>query len=174
MNSFLHLTTERCSVRKYSSREVEAEKLQTVIEAARLAPSACNRQPWKLLLITPDTLPEIRQKVHQCYDRDWFKTAPYYIICCTEHEESWHRPFDNKDHADIDIAILAEHICLAAAEQGLGTCWVCNFDAALCHQLFSLMDNEEACVLIPLGYPADDFVPNEKVRKAMTDIVVQL
>lgn len=174
MQSFQQLAAGRCSVRKYDRREVEPEKLQYVLESARLAPSAVNFQPWKLLLITPDTLPEIIRNVHKCYDRDWFKTAPYYLICVIEHDQSWHRGNDNKDHGDIDIAILTEHICLAAAEQGIGTCWVCNFDAALCHELFALADNEEAAVLIPFGYPAADFQPAEKKRKALQEIVVQL
>ena len=174
MQSFQQLAAGRCSVRKYDRREVEPEKLQYVLESARLAPSAVNFQPWKLLLITPDTLSEIIRNVHKCYDRDWFKTAPYYLICVIEHDQSWHRGNDNKDHGDIDIAILTEHICLAAAEQGIGTCWVCNFDAALCHKLFALADNEEAAVLIPFGYPAADFQPAEKKRKALQEIVVQL
>lgn len=172
--SFLPLATQRSSVRSFSRQEVEPEKLHYILESARLAPSACNRQPWKLLLITPDTLPEVVHNLHKCYNRDWFRTAPYYVICVIEHDQSWHRPADNKDHGDIDISILAEHICLAAASQGIGTCWVCNFDAALCHELFSLGEEEEAAVLIPLGYPAADFQPAAKVRKTLTDIVVQL
>lgn len=174
MSSFLQLASERCSVRQYSRRDIEPEKLQSVLEAARMAPSACNRQPWKLLLITPDTLPEIIRNIHRCYERDWFRTAPYYLIGVIEHDQSWHRPDDNKDHGDIDIAILAEHVCLAAADQGLGTCWVCNFNASLCHELFALGENEEAAVIIPLGYPSDDFKPASKIRKALTGIVVQL
>lgn len=174
MNSFKELANNRSSVRKYSRREVEPEKLQYVLEAARLSPSACNLQPWKLLLLTPDTLTEFKQNLHRCYDRDWFKTAPYYIIICIDHNQSWHRPKDQKDHGDIDVAILTEHICLAAEEQGLGTCWVCNFDASLCHELFNLPDNEEAAVLIPFGYPAEDYQRPEKKRKELSEIVVQL
>lgn len=174
MMSFLELANLRSSVRSYSSASIEPEKLNYILEAARLAPSAVNKQPWKIYMISPKSAPEYRDKIQQCYNRDWFSTAPYYLIVCIEHDQSWHRGNDGKDHGDIDISILTEHICLAAAEQGLGTCWVCNFDADLCHELFGFGINEEPAVFIPLGYPADDFVCSEKKRKAIDEIVVKL
>ncbi len=174
MKTFLDLANIRSSVRSYSQKAVEPEKLEYILEAARLAPSAVNKQPWKVYMITPESSNELRDKIQQCYNRNWFKTAPYYLILCVEHDQSWHRGSDNKDHGDIDISILAEHICLAAAEQDLGTCWVCNFDAGLCHQLFSLGPNEEPAVLIPLGYPSEDYVMKQKSRKALDEIIVKL
>ena len=83
------------------------------------------------------------------------------------HDEEWVRA-DGKHHGDIDIAIAVEHLCLAATEQELGTCWVCNFDASLCKELFAMPENEEPCVIIPIGYPADE--RKEKKRKEMDDI----
>ena len=71
-------------------------------------------------------------------------------------------------HGDIDIAIAVEHLCLAATEQGLATCWVCNFDAEKCKKLFGLSENEEPAVLIPIGYAADE--PKEKKRKEIDEI----
>ena len=91
------------------------------------------------------------------------------VIASILHDEEWVRS-DSKHHGDIDIAIAVEHLCLAAAEQGLGTCWVCNFDAELCKRLFGLGENEEAAVLIPLGYPDDS--PKDKVRKKIGEIIV--
>ena len=76
---------------------------------------------------------------------------------------------DGKHHGDIDIAIAVEHLCLAATEQGLATCWVCNFDADKCRQLFTFDSNEEPAVLIPIGYAADE--PKEKNRKDITEIL---
>ena len=90
------------------------------------------------------------------------------IIASILHDEEWVRG-DGKHHGDIDIAIAVEHLCLAATEQSLGTCWVCNFDAELCKSLFGLSENEEPAVLIPLGYPAD--APKDKNRKAIHEIV---
>ena len=96
-------------------------------------------------------------------------TAPCIIVACTNHEESWHRRADNKDHADIDIAIAVEHLCLAATEQGLGTCWVCNFDASQCSTVLGLPEYIEPAVLIPVGYAEDE--PVEKKRKMLNEIL---
>ena len=165
--TFLELVRKRCSVRQYSDRTVEPEKMDYVLEAARLAPSAVNKQPWHMLLVESE---EKRQLLQSCYNREWFKQAPLYLIVCGDHTESWKRA-DGKDHLDIDVAILTEHLCLAAAEQGLGTCWVCNFDAPRVKELFSLPEHIEPIVLLPLGYPADESVfEGEKKRKTLTEI----
>ena len=165
--TFLELVRKRCSVRQYSDRSVEPEGMDYVLEAARLAPSAVNKQPWHMLLVESE---EKRQLLQSCYNREWFKQAPLYLIVCGDHTESWKRA-DGKDHLDIDVAILTEHLCLAAAEQGLGTCWVCNFNVARCKQLFNLPEDLEPIVLLPLGYPADESAfEGEKKRKALTEI----
>ena len=163
--NFLELARNRYSCRSYLSKSVEEEKLDYIMECVRLAPSAVNKQPWRFRLVTSDS---DKQKLCQCYNREWFSTAPVYVIASILHDEEWVRA-DGKHHGNIDIAIAVEHLCLAATEQGLGTCWVCNFDAALCKRLFALTDNEEAAVLIPIGYPADTL--KEKTRKPMKEIV---
>ena len=162
--SFLELVKQRYSCRDYQAKAVEKEKLDYIMECVRLAPSAVNKQPWKFHFVTSEA---DKAKLLTCYRRDWLASAPMYIICSVLHDEEWVRA-DGKHHGDIDIAIAVEHLCLAAAEQGLGTCWVCNFDAELCKSLFGLGENEEAAVLIPLGYPADE--PKEKKRKSMEEI----
>lgn len=165
MENFLELVKARYSCRDYQSREVEQEKLDYIMECVRMAPSAVNRQPWKFRVVRTE---EERRKLCQCYGREWFATAPMYIVASILHDEAWVRA-DGKPHGNIDIAIAVEHLCLAATEQGLATCWVCNFDAALCRSLFTFDANEEPAVLIPLGYAAD--VPKEKKRKEMAEIV---
>ncbi|MDE7117788.1 MAG: nitroreductase family protein [Bacteroidaceae bacterium] len=162
----LDLVKARYSCRSYQDRHVEQEKLNYIMECVRMAPSAVNRQPWRFRIVADA---DAVGKLRQCYSRDWFNTAPLYVIASIMHEEAWVRA-DGKPHGDIDIAIAVEHLCLAATEQGLATCWVCNFDAALCRTLFSLPDNEEPAVLIPLGYAADE--PKEKKRKELTDILL--
>ena len=163
--TFLELVRSRYSCRSYQSATVEQEKLDYVMECVRLAPSAVNKQPWRFRVISGE---EERRMLCRCYDREWFATAPVCIIASILHDEEWVRA-DGKCHGNIDIAIAVEHLCLAATEQGLGTCWVCNFDAGLCKDLFGLGENEEAAVLIPLGYPADE--PKEKKRKPIEEIV---
>ena len=162
--NFLELTKNRYSCRAYKTLDVEKEKLEYIMECVRFAPSAVNKQPWLFHIVSNE---EEKAKLQQCYNRDWFKTAPMYIIASVLHDEEWVRA-DGKHHGNIDIAIAVEHLCLAAAEQGLGTCWVCNFDAEKCKQLFAISDNEEPAVLIPIGYAADD--QKEKKRKMIEDI----
>ena len=163
--NFLELTKSRYSCRNYLLTRIEQEKLDYIMECVRLAPSACNKQPWSFRIITKE---EDRKKLCRCYNRDRFATAPVMIIASILHDEEWIRG-DGKHHGNIDIAIAVEHLCLAATEQGLGTCWVCNFDAELCKGLFGLSENEEPAVLIPLGYPADE--PKNKNRKTIEDIL---
>ena len=164
--SFLDLVKKRHAVRDYDSRPVEKEKLDYIMECVRLAPSAVNFQPWRLKVITGGgELAAIREVYHQ----PWFKKAPCVIVVCTDHSVSWHRRSDGKDHADIDAAIATEHLCLAAAEQGLGTCWVCNFDVRMCADTLHLPENISPVALIPLGYAADDDIP-EKKRKTLGEI----
>lgn len=164
--TFKELCEARYSVRAYDSREIESEKLDYILECARLAPSAVNRQPWRLRIVSDK---EGLDKICSCYNRDWMQTAPMVIIVTAVKDEAWTRKIDGKYHGDIDASIITEHICLAAAEQGLGTCWVCNFHARNLHGLFNLPENEEAVVLIPIGYPADEHPT--KIRKDLREIM---
>lgn len=165
--NFLDTCKTRESVRGYKPTPVEDDKLSYILETVRLAPSACNRQPWTFLVLkSADAL----AMAAQCYDRDWFKTAPLAILCCIDHSQEWVRPSDGKQHGTIDIAIAAEHICIAAAEQGLGSCWICNFDVDKASGLFDLPDKLEPAVLIPIGYSASEGI-REKSRKELTEIV---
>ncbi len=168
MNNFLQLAQERRSVRSYTQEAVGEEDLAYIMECARIAPSAVNFQPWHFYVVRT---PEMQERLRQTYSKEWFNTAPLYILGCIRHDLSWHRRLDQKDHGDIDIAIATEHICLAAAERGLGTCWVCNFDAQLCHSLLSLPENEEAAVIIPIGHPNSEEEVKRTGRKAMEDIL---
>ena len=163
--NLLELVKARYSCRSYQSMSVEQEKLDYIMECVRFAPSAVNKQPWRFRIVNNDT---DKAKLQECYNREWFQTAPMYIICSILHDEEWVRS-DGKHHGNIDIAIAVEHLCLAATEQGLATCRVCNFNAELCKNSFGLGDNEEAAVLIPIGYAADE--PKEKKRKAIEEIV---
>ena len=168
--NLMQLINKRCSVRNYSDTPVEKEKIEYLLEAARLAPSATNAQPWKFLLITS---PEQLGKVYSCYPREWIKNAPACIIIYVDHAQSWKRASDGKDHADIDAAIAAEHICLAAAEQDLGSCWVCNFNTELCRELFPQNETLEPVIWIPFGYPKDPevFTNTPKKRKKLDEII---
>ncbi len=164
---FKILAQSRYSVRSYQPIPVENEKIVAVIEAALLAPSAVNFQPWKFVVVTE---PELLAKLHGCYHREWFKSAPVCIVAIGDHDKGWHRPTDGKDYTDIDVAIAIDHLMLAAAEIGLGTCWICHFNAEKCAEIFNLEANLEPIAMIPIGYPIGLDRP-EKKRKSMDQAV---
>lgn len=170
--SFLQLVTERHSCRAYDPvRPVTRLQVNQILEAARLAPSACNRQPWHFYVIEGQ---EGRQLIQQAYDRAWLQDAPAYIVVCARRDEAWHRGADGRDHSDIDAAIATEHICLAAASLGLGTCWVCNFDPEALGVAMGLEDEGlTAVAIIPVGYPAEAAAAPQapKNRKPLDEIV---
>ena len=168
--NFLELVKERHSVRHYAQQVVEKEKLDYILDCARLAPSAVNKQPWTFIVVQSDSQ---KQKLAKCYPAKWFTEAPVYIVVCVNTDIAWKRQFDNKNHADIDGAITTEHICLAAAEQGLGTCWVCNFDIDECKHSLGLSANIHPVAIIPIGYPADS-KHNPTARKSIDEIVTIL
>lgn len=97
------------------------------------------------------------------------KDVQTFIIACGIHPAAWHRA-DGKD-TDIDVAIAVEHICLAATSLGLGTCWICNFDAPALSSASNLPDDTEPIAIIPLGYPNPDTKVPAKNRKAIDEIV---
>lgn len=168
--NMLELSGTRFSARKYTNEAVSKQDLDYILECVRLAPSACNRQPWKFILVKSE---EAKTKLRECYNRDWFTTAPMYIICMKNQEENWIRKDDDKAHGDIDLAIATEHLCLAAAERGLGTCWVCNYDVAKMKEHFPVEDFE-AVAIIPIGHIADDCPRAEKKRKDLSDIFCEI
>jgi nitroreductase len=165
--TFLELVKSRISVREYTSKMVEDEKIAYILECARLAPSAANFQPWQFIVVKND---DVKRLIHECYHAKWFAEAPVYIIACSDTAISWKRSYDGKDHADIDVAIAVEHICLAAAEQGLGSCWVCNFDAQKCSELLELPDNIRPVAIIPVGYTTQT-VSRNAARKTNEEII---
>lgn len=163
--TLLDTINARYSCRAYLDKPIEEEKVAYIMECMRLAPSAVNRQPWKFRIVRSQ---EGREKLQSCYARPWFNEAPLYILGSVLHEEEWVRA-DGKPHGNIDVAIAVEHLCLAATEQGLGSCWVCNFDAHRCNELFQMPEAEESVVIIPIGYPSATETPQRK-RKPLEEI----
>lgn len=166
---FIQLARNRYSCRKYKPVNVEDEKLNIVLEAGRIAPSAVNYQPWLFFVVKGDNLENVRG----CYHREWLRSAPMCIIICADHSRSWKRG-DGKDHADIDTAIAADHITLAATSIGLATCWICNFDAKKLKEVLNLPDYIEPSVMLPLGYPEDaaDTERHSTKRKSLDEVVI--
>lgn len=166
--TFHDIVANRYSCRHYSQEPVSQEQILEILECARLAPSACNRQPWKFMVISA---PEELSAVHASYNRDWIKEAPVAIIVLGNRNEAWHRSYDEYDATDIDIAITTEHICLAATSMGLGTCWICNFDPIILRTGMNIPEEWEPLAIIPVGKPAEDIAIPEKKRKNNDEII---
>ena len=162
---FLELIKSRYSVRAYKNQPVEEEKLDKILQAARLAPTAVNYQPFKLILIHTK---EREDELKQIYQAEWFKKAPIVICVCCEPQNAWVRR-DGKNFADIDATIVMDHIILAATSLGLGTCWIGAFNAKAAREILKLPDEVEPLVFTPLGYPADE-KPIRK-RKDVSELV---
>ena len=157
------------SIRRFKDEPVSKEALQAVLEAGRRAPSWENVQPWHFIVIQEK---ENLEAVYNTYHREWFRTAPCIIVICGDHGQSWKRK-DGKDHCDIDIGIVTDHMTLQATALGLATCWICNFDPAETRRLLDLPGNIEPVVILPLGYPLDEAYPDhhDVKRRPLSEIV---
>jgi nitroreductase len=162
---FNELIQQRYSVRAYKPDLVDEDKLQQVLEAARLAPTAANRQPIQLLVIhTADRQAELQR----IYHRQWFSQAPLVIGICGLPGQAWVRR-DGQNYHYVDAAIAMDHLILAAANLGLGTCWVAAFNVEAAREVLDLPEEAVPIAFTPLGYPADHLGPKE--RKPLTDLV---
>ena len=164
---FIDIVRERRSVRRYTDRMPDEGQIKYLLECARLAPSAVNRQPCHYHVVKSD---EMRAKVQASYNREWFATAPLYIIVCVDTQTAWTRQVDGKPHGDIDAAIATEHLCLAATALGLGTCWVCNFKPDVLREALQLAPHMEPVAIIPVGY-ADSDATRATTRKSPDEVV---
>lgn len=163
--NFNELCKARTSIRGYQARPVPEEHLSTILEAARMAPTACNRQPFQLVVIRE---PERRAAVARAYTKEWFGQAPVIIVLCSEPDAAWTRQ-DGKNYADVDGAIVMDHITLQAADLELGTCWIGAFDPAILREVLDLPPSLEPLAMTPIGYPDDEGRP--KTRKPL-DVLV--
>ncbi|MBC7187273.1 MAG: nitroreductase family protein [Calditrichaeota bacterium] len=162
---FSALIRTRYSVRAYQDRPVEEDKLAAILEAARLAPTAANRQPFALLVVSTKGRED---ELRRIYKAAWFTQAPLVIGVCALPGKAWSR-MDGKNYADVDATIAMDHLILAAADLGLGTCWVAAFDPVAAREVLGLPEGVEPLAFTPLGYPADS--PRPKTRKALSELV---
>lgn len=158
--------TIRKSVRAYLDKPVEEEKLNAVLEAARLAPSASNRQEWRFVIVRDK---EVRSKVAMAAGQQMFVAqAPVIIAACAETDG--HLMTCGEACYPIDVAIALDHLTLRAVELGLGTCWIGKFNADEVKKILGIPDEIKVVQLMPLGYPVEpDAVP--KKRRALAEIV---
>ena len=164
--NFLDLVRQRYSVRAFKSEPVEDEKLQQILEAAQLAPTAANRQPFRVVVMRTS---EHRAVLQQIYGQGWFLEAPLVLCVCGVSSEAWVRRHDGINYVDVDAAIVMDHIVLAATSLGLGTCWIGAFNPDAARKGLNLPTGYHAVAFTPLGYPDDH--PGPKRRKELSDLV---
>ena len=168
---FLQLAKKRFSARKYLSKPVEREKLELILEAGRVAPTACNRQPFKLMVIQTEEGLERLKKAAKTFE------APLAILVCADHEQVWKRPYDGKTAADIDTTIITDHLMIEATDLGLDTVWICQFRAEVVKEEFGLPHHLEPINLLIIGYRDGEGASpdrHDEVRKPLSELVTYL
>lgn len=167
---FLELAKSRYSVRKFDPRPVEEEKLQKILEAGRVAPTAKNMQPQRIYVLeSPEAVSAIREITTMAFD------APMVLVLCGEPEAGWVNPFNDRSSTQMDCSIVLTHMMLEAADLGLGSTWVGWFDTEAVKQRFDIPAQQEVYALLPLGYPAEHCRPARihQVRKELGETVVR-
>ena len=165
----MNIIKTRKSIRSYQAKNVEKEKLDYIIEAFRLAPSAANKQPWKLIIIKDKQT--INELSDACFFKNpkWLIQAPVMIACCTYPEDSYKKIGGYVNSHQIDLGLAFEHLILAAAEQGLGTCWIGAFDESEVKKILKVPENVNLLALTPVGYPVK--IGKERNRKSLSEII---
>ncbi|MBN2003311.1 MAG: nitroreductase family protein [Anaerolineae bacterium] len=164
--NFLELAGRRYSVRAYKPDPVSEEDLRQVLAAARLAPTAANRQPVRVMAIKTAGRAESLKRI---YGQNWFVQAPLVLAVCGVQGEGWVRNADQQSYLYVDAAIVMDHIVLAATELGLGTCWIAAFNPAAAREELGLPDGVVPIIFSPLGHPADS--AGQKKRKTVEELV---
>lgn len=159
---------KRSSVRRFLDKPIEEDKLRTVLEAGRLAPSAKNLQEWRFIIVKNRNLRE--KLAHAANEQLFVGQAPVVIVACAVTDE--HVMGCGQLCYPIDIAIALDHISLAAVELGLGTCWIGAFNETKVKEILGIPDEVKVVELMPIGYPAYQSI-KEKIRLPLKEIVKQ-
>jgi len=157
----------RVSIRKYHSDEVPEAKLTKALTAMGQAPSACNFQPWKFVLVRSA---DIRRQLAEACSRQYFiAEAPLIVAACGMPGQAYKRMGGYGNSVDVDIAIALDHLTLAATAEGLGTCWIGSFNEQEVKQMLGIPEPAKVVALTPLGFPAETGKPHR--RKHLDEII---
>lgn len=153
-NDFLKLAEKRYSVRKFKADKISEDDIELILKAGHLAPTGCNNQPQKILVIqSDDALSKLKECTKYHFD------APLAMLVCYDKTACWNRFYDGKPCGDVDASIVCTHMMLEATEIGVGSTWVMSFKPTEMRQQFNIPDDFEPIALLTLGYPADDAKP---------------
>ena len=168
-SAFLELARNRYSCRAFEDREVPANMVESILEAARLAPTAMDKQPVHVWVVdTGDTMEKLGKATQYLYD------APLVFVVGCKPDEAWVRKYDGKNGAEVDAAIVGTHIMMEAADLGLGSVWVGSFDPAVFAAEFPELEGWEVVALFPVGYPAGAPAPRHSERKSIEEFASEL
>ena len=160
---FMDVISKRRSIREYKSDPVSKEDIEYILEAARLAPSWANSQCWKFIVVTD---PEVKEELGKA-GNGWIAQAPVIITACADPAKPGTK--GDQEYYMLDIGIAMEHLILAAADRGLGTCWIGAFDEEVAKSALGVPENMRVVASTPLGYPDQD--PASRQRRSLDDIV---
>ena len=187
---FLDISRMRHTVRKYVQMPVETEKIEKVLEAGRWAPTAVNAQPQRILVLdTQENLEKVREFCTFGWQKQYadlvkesdtgdhsasvfYYGAPVVMLVCYDRTACWTHPESGKSSGVTDAAIVAVHMMMEATSLGLGTAWISCFDEAKARELLGLPEDWQPVCMLYVGYPADDYQPNEKLsakRKPLSE-----
>lgn len=165
---YYELIRKRYSARKYLDKKVESSKLTQILEAARVAPTGCNRQPFKLIVCdNAESLEKINAAAN-------IYGAPLAILVCAEKDKAWVRSYDRKNIAEIDASIVTTQMMLEATNQGLGNVWICNFNPDAIRSVFAIPDHLEPINILAVGYADGEPAPVSRLdnqRKKISELV---
>lgn len=166
---FEKLIHDRYSVRKFKEQHLKKEDVDKILEASHLAPTGCNYQPQRILVLNTD---EAVAKLRGCTKCHF--NAPCAMLVCYSENESWVRPYDGAKSAPVDAVIVATHMMLQAHNIGVGSCWVMHFDPDAMKKTFNIPENIKPVALLVMGYPHEDSTPLELHSKyrPIEDVVV--
>lgn len=154
----------RRSIRKYIEKPVEKKKLSKILEAVRLAPSAMNKQPYNLVVVTDK---QTIEKLSSACNQEW--VAPIMVVVCAFPDRSWVRE-DGEEYWKADVAIAMHSLSLAAVEEELGTCWIAAFEEEKVRRILRIPSEVRVMAMTPLGYPAEKKGPVTK-RKTLEELI---
>lgn len=157
---FLELAKSRYSCRSFLDKEVENEKVLKILEAGRVAPTAVNYQPQRILVLQEK---EELEKLSECTRYGW--NAPLIMIVCYDKNISWKRKFDNRDEGIVDASIVTTHMMLETHSLGLGSTWIGYFDPIKIREVYKIPENLEVIAILAIGYPSTDSKPSEMHNK---------
>ncbi len=167
LEGFYSILEKRKSVREFSKRPVESEKIERLKRVLQRAQSAANRQPWHFIFVDNEN----REELNEVFTKDGFKDAPVVVAACAESDRAWVRKVDDVNYAWVDVSIAVTEMITAATAEGLGTCWIAAIDPMKVGAILHIPTEMDIVALIALGYSREPLAVEEKKRKPLKEII---